>query len=477
MPSNTKNDSLLPQAVGFGVRANAENIAIRISNLNKRYEIYISARDRLKQFVLPRLHRLIGRPPRQFFHEFSALNDVSFEVKKGETVGIIGRNGSGKSTLLQILCGTLTPTGGSVEISGRVAALLELGAGFNSEFTGRENVYMNAGILGLSREEIDARFDDIIAFADIGEFIEQPVKTYSSGMYVRLAFSVIAHVDADILIIDEAMAVGDVFFQQKCMRYLREFQGSGGTVVFVSHDTSAVVSLCNRAILLSHNADAVIGETDEICKLYIKNLYAERSAVIVTEQNGMIEQPTIQSSNAKVRDLFVSGEQPENLIHITPFHHDAGSFGQGGARIVDAWFEDNAGSKTAHVHGGELVNFCIKVESFQNIQWPAFGFMLKDRLGQYIIAEGTDLAFKQHAITLKAGDVIKATFSFVMPILFQGEYSFNVAFAEGVGDDHIQHHWINDAMILQSIKSRLVHGICGLQSMSMKIHITAGNKD
>ena len=193
---------------------------------------------------------MIGRAPSTFFREFWALKDVSFEVKRGETVGIIGRNGSGKSTLLQIICGTLSPTGGQVETHGRVAALLELGSGFNPEFTGRENVYMNGSVIGLSRDEIDTLFDDIVAFADIGEFIDQPVKTYSSGMYVRLAFAVIAHVNADTLVIDEALAVGDVFFVQKCMRFLRKFMDEG-TIIFVSHDTGAVVNLCNRAFMLN----------------------------------------------------------------------------------------------------------------------------------------------------------------------------------------------------------------------------------
>ncbi len=477
MSFDKNNHSPLPLGEGLGVNAAMDNIAIRITNLSKRYEIYSTPRDRLKQFVFPRLQRLAGQPARQYFREFWALKDVSLQVNKGETVGIIGRNGSGKSTLLQILCGTLTPTNGLVEINGRVAALLELGAGFNAEFTGRENVYMNAGVLGLSREEINARFDDIVAFADIGEFIEQPVKTYSSGMYVRLAFAVIAHVDADILIIDEALAVGDVFFQQKCMRYLRALQESGGTVVFVSHDTSAVVSLCDRAVLLSHSMNAVIGKTDEICKIYIKNIYEERSPVLVMEENKATESPTNQASSVSTGDLFEGCGEPENLIQIAPFLPNVESFGKGGARIVDVWFEDNAGAKIANVHGGELVNFCIKVETFQQIQWPAFGFMLKDRLGQYVIAEGTDFAFRQHAIALKKGDVAQATFSFIMPILFQGEYSFNVAFAEGIGDDHIQHHWINDAMILHSIKSRLVHGICGLQSLSVRIQTTSGKKE
>ena len=188
---------------------------IRVENLSKCYQIYDKPQHRLWQGLF--------RGRKQFFREFWALKDVSFEVRRGETVGIIGRNGSGKSTLLQMICGTLTPTSGTIDVRGRVGALLELGAGFNPEFTGRENVYMNGSILGLTREEIDARYEDIVAFADIGQFIDQPLKTYSSGMYVRLAFAVIANIEADVLVIDEALAVGDAFFVQKCMRFLRRF--------------------------------------------------------------------------------------------------------------------------------------------------------------------------------------------------------------------------------------------------------------
>lgn len=194
-------------------------IAIKVENLSKCYQIYEQPHDRLKQSLLPRIQRAIGFQPRQYYREFWSLKGVSFEVKKGETVGVIGRNGGGKSTLLQIICGTLSPTAGKIACYGRIAALLELGSGFNPEFTGRENVYLNASVLGLTKEEIDARFDDIVEFADINDFIEQPVKNYSSGMMVRLAFAVAIHVDADILVVDEALSVGDVYFVQKCMRF------------------------------------------------------------------------------------------------------------------------------------------------------------------------------------------------------------------------------------------------------------------
>lgn len=223
--------------------SSSRDSAISIKNISKFFEIYEKPSHRLWQMLYH------GR--KRFYRPFWALQDISFEVKRGECVGIIGRNGAGKSTLLQIITGTLSPSSGTVECNGRVAALLELGSGFNPEFTGQENVYLNASILGLTKEEIDAKYDDIVAFADIGEFINQPVKSYSSGMAVRLAFAVVAHVDADILIVDEALSVGDAFFTQKCMRFLRQFMEKN-TVLFVSHDTGAVNSLCNAAIMLEN---------------------------------------------------------------------------------------------------------------------------------------------------------------------------------------------------------------------------------
>lgn len=246
-------------------------VAISVKNLSKCYCIYDSPRDRLKQLVLPKFKRMLGETPQQYYKEFWALTDVSFEIKKGETVGIIGRNGSGKSTLLQTICGTLYPTSGSVETNGRIAALLELGSGFNPAFTGRENVYMNAAVLGLTKDEVDARFDDIAAFADIGKFIEQPVKTYSSGMYVRLAFAVNILSSPDIMIVDEALAVGDMAFQAKCMTALARIQNSGATVLFVSHDISALRSLCSQGVYLESGTIKAIGKASEVADLYVRS--------------------------------------------------------------------------------------------------------------------------------------------------------------------------------------------------------------
>lgn len=323
----------------------SNDIAIRVENLSKCYEIYANPHDRLKQFVLPRLQRSAGREPKQYFREFWALKDVSFEVKKGETVGIIGRNGSGKSTLLQMICGTLSPTSGDIQTNGRIAALLELGSGFNPEFTGRENVYMNASVLGLSNDEIDTRFDDIVAFADIGEFIEQPVKTYSSGMMVRLAFSVSVNVRPDILVVDEALAVGDGAFQLKCMTRLKALQETGATVLFVSHDLGSVGRLCSSAHILDRGAKLAEESVFDSIRTYerllklseqkellyekgkgkgkgarhpLKRFYEESEYLPVSlgTQEAIISEVEISGSEGKGEGLLVSGECVSLLIRI-----------------------------------------------------------------------------------------------------------------------------------------------------------------
>lgn len=238
----------------------SSNIAIQVKELTKSYQIYANPKHRLLQMLF--------RGKRQYYKDFSALSNVSFDILKGDSVGILGHNGAGKSTLLQLLTGTLTPTSGSITTNGRIAALLELGAGFNPEFTGKENVYMNATILGLSKKEIDDKYDDILKFADIGEFIHRPVKTYSSGMYVRLAFSVAVHIEPEILIIDEALAVGDIRFQMKCLEYMEGLKKIGTTILFVSHSPEQVKRFCNKAIWLNKGEVKDIGKANLICDRY-----------------------------------------------------------------------------------------------------------------------------------------------------------------------------------------------------------------
>jgi lipopolysaccharide transport system ATP-binding protein len=257
----------------------SDDFSIRVDGLSKRYEIYARPADRLKQMILPRLQRAVHRPAGAWFREFWALRDVGFEVRKGETVGIVGRNGSGKSTLLQMICGTLSPTLGTVTTSGRVAALLELGAGFNPEFTGRENVRLSGLLYGLSEQELAGRFDAILDFAEIGDFIDQPVKTYSSGMYVRLAFAVAINVSPDILVLDEALSVGDEAFQRKCFARIEAIREAGATILFVSHAAGTVVELCNRAILLDRGELLAQGMPKTIISRYHKLLYAPGDSI------------------------------------------------------------------------------------------------------------------------------------------------------------------------------------------------------
>jgi lipopolysaccharide transport system ATP-binding protein len=264
----------LRQEASRGTAQTPDETAIRVSNLSKCYQIYDRPQDRLKQSILPRLQRLVAQAPKYYYREFWALKDVSLEVKRGETIGIVGRNGSGKSTLLQLICGTLYATSGTIETNGRIAALLELGSGFNPEFTGRENVYMNGALLGLSRDEMDSRFDQIAAFADIGQFIDQPLKTYSSGMMVRLAFSVAVSVDADLLIVDEALAVGDEAFQRKCFARIDSIRDNGATILFVSHSGSAVLELCDRAVLFDAGELLTAGSPKRVVSLYHKLIYS-----------------------------------------------------------------------------------------------------------------------------------------------------------------------------------------------------------
>lgn len=446
----------------------SDDIAIRVQNLSKRYEIYDTPRDRLKQFVAPRLQSLAGKTPKQYFREFWALQDVSFEVKKGETVGIIGRNGSGKSTLLQMICGTLTPTNGSVETRGRIAALLELGSGFNPEFTGRENVYMNASVLGLSNEEIDVRFNDIVAFADIGDFIEQPVKTYSSGMMVRLAFAVIAHVDADILVVDEALAVGDAFFTQKCMRFLRSFMKTG-TVLFVSHDTGSIKNLCNYAVWLEKGRVIQEGSPKEVCELYLEAFYEAQQGKSSTTRLKVLKKPDDSFSIKDQRLDFINISNLRNDLQVFKFDPDAASFGKGGAQIHDVHLLDEHQNSLAWIVGGEKVTLRVIVHTYKDLDSPIVGFFVKDRLGQALFGDNTFLTYRAQPFLCEEGRVLQADFVFYMPLLPSGEYSITVAIANGTQEIHEQHHWIHDAVLFKSESSSVASGLIGIPMLEVRL--------
>jgi lipopolysaccharide transport system ATP-binding protein len=445
-----------------------KDIAIRVTNLSKCYQIYDKPQDRLKQSIVPRLQRLCGRTPKKYYREFCALQNVSFEVNKGETVGIMGRNGSGKSTLLQMICGTLNPTIGNIKTNGRIAALLELGSGFNSEFTGRENVYMNASVLGLSNKEIDARFNDIVAFADIGDFIEQPVKTYSSGMLVRLAFAVMVHVDADILIIDEALAVGDAFFIHKCMRYLRNFMKTG-TVLFASHDTGSIRSLCNYAFWLEKGQVMQEGAPNEVCELYLEAFYEAQQGKSSTTKLRAFKKIDDSLPFIDQRLEFINASNLRNDLQIFKFDPDSASFGKGSAQIHDVRLLDGNEHPLAWVVGGEKVTLRINAYVYQDLDSPIIGFYVNDRLGQNLFGDNTFLTYRKHRVCCQAGKELQADFVFYMPLLPFGEYSVTVAIANGTQDIHEQHHWIHDAVLFKSESSSVASGLIGIPMLEIKL--------
>ena len=391
---------------------NVSDVAIRVTGVTKCFQIYEQPHHRLKQAIYPRLQKLAGLPQKSYFQEFWALKGVDFEVRRGDTVGIIGRNGSGKSTLLQIICGTLDSSSGTVEVNGRVAALLELGAGFNPEFTGRENIYLSASILGLTRAQVDERFDDIVAFADIGDFIERPVKTYSSGMYVRLAFAVIAHGDADILVIDEALAVGDAIFVQKCMRFLRKFR-ENGTLLFVSHDTSSVLNFCQSALWLNRGEMVLHGTAEDVRLELFDN---------VANSAGW------QSGVATIDSVVLSGTDGEVMASFA---------------------------------GGEEVILKIRATAHAALSSPLIGFFVKDRLGQSLFGEHT-YTYIQPPMQVDGGTTLEAMFQFTLPMLPNGDYSMTVSIADGDPFANTQHAWLHDAVLIHVASPKLRYGLVGI---------------
>jgi lipopolysaccharide transport system ATP-binding protein len=433
----------------------SSEIAIKVSNLSKCYHIYDKPRDRLLQMITPNR--------KQYYREFWALKDVSFELKKGETIGIIGRNGSGKSTLLQLICGTLNPTSGAIETHGRIAALLELGSGFNPEFTGRENVYMNASVLGLSNAEINARFDDIVAFADIGGFIEQPVKTYSSGMMLRLAFAVIAHVDADILIVDEALAVGDAIFTQKCIRFIRNFQ-KNGALIFVSHDIASVQNLCKSCVWLKNGKIEQMGTAKNVAEAYL--------------------QYTLQETYGEETKLMSTGCEDMTADLETPLTHDykavatvhdnidaAKGWKTGKADVIAVSLMRLSPGHKDIFEGGENVRMTIRAKANERLENPILGFNVRDRLGQDLFGENT-LPFTNGAPTsIETGNIFEGIFEFKLPMLPNGQYSVMASVADGTLHEHIQHHWMHDALLINVSSSKVRWGLVGIPFKRVELEI------
>tara|TARA_R110000823_G_scaffold295738_2_gene415523 strand:+ start:3182 stop:4516 length:1335 start_codon:yes stop_codon:yes gene_type:complete len=428
---------------------------IKARSLSKSYQVFERPQDRFLQ--------MLARGRRQYYTEFCALRQVSFSIAPGETVGIIGRNGSGKSTLLQLICGTLQQSSGEVLVQGKVAALLELGTGFNPEFTGRENVALYASILGLDDATVAARFDSIVAFADIGEFLDQPVKTYSSGMVVRLAFAVIAHVDADILVIDEALAVGDVYFVQKCMRFLREFR-ERGTLLFVSHDASTVLGLCDRAIWLDCGAVKSMGPAKQVVSLYLEGLYGADpgdSQHVAMPAPVAADTPSVDSEYRDQREAIINASRLRNDIEVFAFDAQAAAFTGGQAEVTDVgFFEDNR--RLGWMVGGEQVQLRINCVSAMDLDRPIIGFFIKDRLGQHVFGDNTYLSYRDSPVPVPAGRTCVAAFDFTLPRLPTGDYTLDVSISNGDQDKHHMLNWKYDVLAFRVQASSVVHGLVGV---------------
>ena len=366
----------------------SDSLAIRVNDVSKCFTLYERPGDRLRQFLLPRADRALRREPRRFYREFWALHGLSLTVHKGETVGIVGRNGSGKSTLLQLIAGTLTPTAGQIDVVGRVAALLELGSGFDLDFSGRDNVYLNGAVLGLTRDEIHGRFEQIERFAELGEFIDQPVRTYSSGMVVRLAFAVAISIEPDILVIDEALAVGDEAFQRKCYARINELKERGTTILFVSHSPSSITELCDRAVLIDAGERVLTGHPKVVVQYYQKLLYAlpenkgkVRDEIRELDRTGtaatFLPEPAdgqdapVARKTRLASERFDAGMQPSSTVELP----------SRGARIVDPHLENMQGERVNVLEAGGDYVYTYEVDFTADSRQVIFGMLLKSVSG------------------------------------------------------------------------------------------------
>lgn len=388
----------------------SSDISINVNVVSKCFHIYATPGDRLKQFIFPSMQRTLGIKPKKYFSEFWALSNISFNVRRGETVGIIGRNGSGKSTLLQLICNTLTPTSGDISLNGRIAALLELGSGFNPDYSGLDNIYMNGAILGLTRQEIDVKLDSIIAFADIGDFINQPVKTYSSGMMVRLAFSVSINIEPEILIIDEALAVGDELFQRKCFAKLEEIKNNGTTILFVSHSASQILQLCDRAILLNKGQLLLDATPKPVIDLYQKILYAKDLGFLedLPKKNTALDSKNF--TNEIVEKTIEKLTEETYDKHLIP--QNTVSYESKGALIQNPGIFLPSGNPVNGLIRGRRYNYRFKAVFDKEISCVRFGMSIKSVSGLLLCGAHSTPTFQEAISFVKAGETVEIDFEF-----------------------------------------------------------------
>jgi lipopolysaccharide transport system ATP-binding protein len=435
-----------------------EGFSIQVDNINKHYHIFSKPSERIKQLLTSIISRVLHRPEKRYFSEFQALKDISFKVSPGETLGIIGKNGSGKSTLLQIICGTLSPTSGALSTHGRIGALLELGSGFNPEFTGRENVYLNGAILGLSREEIHNKFDSIINFADIGEFINRPVKTYSSGMIVRLAFAVQAQIDPDILVVDEALAVGDAKFQAKCFERLRQLKENGTSILLVTHSAEQIVSHCDRALLLDEGKQIMVGKAKDVVNHYLDLIFGRKRKKDSYTDNDL------DYKNTQFFDLSIK----EDIFHTRDYYNsNEYRWGDGSAKITDFELLHDVKNHSA-IESGSWIRLRIAIRFEEKIISPILGVTVKTKEGVTVFGTNT-INVLGHNFEKQGGMGSSCIVSVdIRCALTFGDYFISLGLASKDGEEVVPHDRRYDSIHFQVGQTQ---GILGVVNLDTKFNI------
>lgn len=423
----------------------AEN-AIEVRNVTKIYKLYDKPIDRLKESL--------SISHKSYHKDFHALNGISFEVERGQTVGIIGTNGSGKSTILKIITGVLTPTSGEVTVDGKISALLELGAGFNSDYTGIENIYMNGTMMGYSRKEMDEKLQDILDFADIGDFVYQPVKSYSSGMFVRLAFALAINVEPEILIVDEALSVGDVFFQSKCYRRMEEIRKSGSTILMVTHDMGSIIKYCDKVVLLNKGEFVAEGPAGKMVDLYKKILAGQLDTLEEAEAEEPVEMSDFSGEKVTEKNTALMKDQLTINANRT-------EYGDGRAEIFDLGLLDERGNVTNLLLKGEMFTIKERIRFHAEIQAPIFTYTIKDKKGTDLtgtntLFEGTDIK------PVKKGDVYEVSFTQKMT-LQGGEYLLSMSCTGFEGGEHVVYHRLYDVANLTVISNKNTVGVYDME--------------
>ncbi len=437
--------------------------AINVQDVTKIYKLYDKPIDRLKESLNP-VHK-------NYHRDFYALRNISFQVKKGETVGIIGTNGSGKSTILKIITGVLTPTEGTAEVDGVISALLELGAGFNMDYTGIENIYMNGTMMGFSRKEMDEKLQDILDFADIGDFVYQPVKTYSSGMFVRLAFALAINVEPEILIVDEALSVGDVFFQAKCYRRMEEIRKSGTTILMVTHDMGSIIKYCDKVVLLNKGEFVAEGAPGRMVDLYKKILAGQMDSLKeeLEEMNDFSGDKALEDKEFEQETVHEGGLMRDKIA----VNANRTEYGDGRAEIFDFGLEDQRGNLSNLILKGEMFTIREKIRFHGELKAPIFTYTIKDKKGTSLTGtntmyEGTDIK------PVKRGDVYEVAFTQKMT-LQGGEYLLSMSCTGFEGEEHVVYHRLYDVASITVISNKNTVGVYDMES-TVEAKLTKGGE-